>query len=116
VVGAYYFTEHATEICGDPLTNQWNIDGTAYTIRSPIVTGTVTSANSGYQQTAPSCANTLTTLFPNSCQFITRRQRGVRPQLSVFGNLTYTPDWAESSTSRQVAAGPRTSVTARCWL
>ncbi|MES2097893.1 MAG: TonB-dependent receptor [Pseudomonadota bacterium] len=99
VVGAYYFTERATEYAATPLSNQWNADGTAYTIRSPIVTGTVTSANSGYQPYAASCANTLATIVPqfaNSCQFITRASEAYDHNYSVFGNVTYTPgdlDW-----------------------
>ena len=95
VVGAYYFTEHATEYAATPLSNQWNIDGTAYTIRSPIVTGTVTSANSGYQPYAASCINTLATTVPqfaNSCQFITRASEAYDHNYSVFGNLTFTPE------------------------
>lgn len=94
VVGAYYFTEHATEYAATPLSNLWNGDGTAYTIRSPIVTGTVTSANSGYQRFAPSCINTLASSVPqftNSCQFITRDSEAYDHNYSVFGNLTYTP-------------------------
>jgi iron complex outermembrane receptor protein len=94
VVGAYYYQEHATEYAATPLSNLWNADGTAYTIRSPIVTGPVTGANSGYQQYAPSCANTLATQVPqfaNSCQFITRDSSAYDHNYSVFGNLTYTP-------------------------
>ena len=94
VVGAYYYTEHATEYAATPLTNLWNADGTAYTIRSPIVTGTVTSANSGFQPYAPSCVNTLATTVPqfaNSCQFITRASSAFDHNYSAFGNLTFTP-------------------------
>ena len=103
VVGAYYFTEHATEYAATPLSNQWNSTGTAYTIRSPIidssVNGPITSANSGYQPYAASCNNTLATIVPqfaNSCQFITRASEAFDHNYSVFGNLTYTPadlDW-----------------------
>ncbi|WP_171012467.1 MULTISPECIES: TonB-dependent receptor [unclassified Sphingomonas] len=95
VVGAYYFTEHATEYAATPLSNLWNADGTAYTIRSPIVTGTVTSANSGYQPYAASCANTLGTTVPqfaNSCQFITRASEAWDHNYSAFGNLTFSPE------------------------
>ena len=94
VVGAYYFTEHATEYAATPLSNLWNADGTAYTIRSPIVTGTVTGANSGYERYNPSCINTLATAVPqfaNSCQFITRASEAYDHNYSVFGNVTYTP-------------------------
>jgi iron complex outermembrane receptor protein len=98
VVGAYYFTEHATEYAATPLSNVWNADGTAYTVRSPIVTGTVTSANSGSQPYAASCINTLATTVPqfaNSCQFITRASEAYDHNYSVFGNLTYTPQGAD---------------------
>ena len=98
VVGAYYFTEHATEYAATPLTNQFNATGTALTVRSPVidssVTGPITSANSGYQQYAASCNNTLATTVPqfaNSCQFITRASGAYDHNYSVFGNLTYTP-------------------------
>ena len=99
VVGAYYYTENASEYAATPLTNQWNADGTAYTIRSPIVTGTVTGANSGYQQYAPSCINTLAATVPqfaNSCQFITRASQANDHNYSLFGNATYTPDGLDS--------------------
>ena len=94
VVGGYYYTEHATEYAATPLSNLWNADGTAYTIRSPIVTGTVTSANSGYQRYAASCVNTLAASVPqfaNSCQFITRASEANDHNYSAFGNLTFTP-------------------------
>jgi len=79
VLGAYYYTEHSTEYAATPQSNQWNALGTGYIIRSPVidsaVTGNISSANSGYQQFAPSCNNTLAATVPqftNSCQFITR--------------------------------------------
>ncbi len=95
VIGAYYYTEHATEYAATPLSNAWNADGTQYTIRSPIVTGTVTSANSGYQPYAPSCVNTLASTVPqfaNSCQFITRASKAWDHNYSAFGNLTFSPE------------------------
>ena len=100
VVGAYYFTEHATEYAATPLSNQFNADGTSYTIRSPIPAATVpvtpiSGANSGYQQFAPQCTNTLAPTVPqfaNSCQFITRDSSAYDHNYSAFGNLTYTPE------------------------
>ncbi|WP_254602776.1 TonB-dependent receptor, partial [Sphingomonas bacterium] len=95
VVGAYYYTEHATEYAATPLSNVFNADGTIQTVRPPIVTGTVTGANSGYQQYAPSCVNTLAATAPeftNSCQFITRDSSAFDHNYSGFGNLTYTPE------------------------
>jgi iron complex outermembrane receptor protein len=94
VVGAYYYTEHATEHAATPLSNLWNADGTGYTVRSPIVSGTVTSANSGYQPFDPSCINTLAATVPefaNSCQFIARASEAHDHSTSLFGNVTYTP-------------------------
>jgi iron complex outermembrane receptor protein len=98
VVGAYYYTEHATEYAATPLSNQWNVDGTGNIIRSPITPGTITSANSGYQPYDPSCINTLAATVPqftNSCQFITRASEAYDHNYSVFGNLTYTPEGAD---------------------
>ena len=99
VLGAYYFTEHATEYAATPLSNQWNAAGTAYTIRSPIidssVTGNISSANSGYQPYAPSCNNTLAATVPqftNSCQYITRASKAWDHNYSAFGNLTFSPE------------------------
>ncbi|MEP6982546.1 MAG: TonB-dependent receptor [Sphingomicrobium sp.] len=98
VLGAYYYTEHATEYAATPQSNQWNSTGTGYIIRSPIidssVTGNISSANSGYQQFAPSCTNTLAAtvpVFAHSCQFITRDSEAWDHNLSAFGQATYTP-------------------------
>jgi len=100
VAGAYYFTEHATEYAATPLTNQFNVDGTATTLRSPVIdsslTGNISGANSGYQQYAASCNNTLANTvrqFANSCQFISRASSAYDHTYSVFGNVTYTPDF-----------------------
>lgn len=96
VVGAYYFTEHATEYAATPLSNLWNGDGTAYTIRSPIFPGTINSGNnSGYQQFDSSCNNLLATTVPqfaNSCQYIARASQAHDHNYSVFGNLTFSPE------------------------
>lgn len=99
VAGAYYYTEHATEYAATPSSNQWSGDGTAYSIRNAIPSGTITSANSGYQQYAPSCINTLAATVPqfaNSCQFITRASEAYDHNYSLFGNVTYNPDWADA--------------------
>ena len=89
VVGAYYFTEHANEYAATPLTNTWNADGTGYVIRSPIVTGTLSGQNSGYQP---------------GYQFITRFSEAEDHNYSLFGNLTYTP---ESLDAVHITAGGR---------
>ena len=107
VVGAYYYTEHASEYAATPLTNQWNADGTAYTIRSPIFVGTVNSGNnSSYQPYAASCNNLLGTTVPqfaNSCQFITRASEAWDHNYSAFGNLTFSPE----GTGLHLTAGGR---------
>ncbi len=90
VVGAYYFTERASEYAATPTTNTYNADGTAFTLRSPIVTGVITSGNSGPQLSAPSCLNTAS-FAPNLCQFITRDSRATDHNISVFGQGTFTP-------------------------
>ncbi|WP_194151005.1 TonB-dependent receptor [Sphingomonas glacialis] len=97
VVGAYYYTEQASEYAATPLTNQWNSTGTAYTVRSPIPgnSSAITGANSGYQRYDASCNNTLATTVPqfaNSCQFITRASAATDHNYSVFGNLTFSPE------------------------
>ncbi|MEG3177142.1 TonB-dependent receptor [Sphingomonas sp. RB3P16] len=97
VVGAYYYTEKASEYAATPLTNQWNSTGTAFTVRSPIPgnANPISGANSGYQQYDASCNNTLATTVPqfaNSCQFITRASQASDHNYSVFGNLTFTPE------------------------
>jgi len=97
VVGGYYYTERATEYAATPLSNLWNADGTAYTIRSPIPgnSNPISGANSGYQQYDASCNNTLAATVPqfaNSCQFITRASQASDHNYSVFGNLTFTPE------------------------
>ena len=76
VFGAYYYTEYASEYAATPSSNLWNADGTAYTIRSPIVTGTLSGTNSGAQ--------------PGS-QFITRNSVATDHNYSLFGQATYTP-------------------------
>lgn len=48
VLGAYYFEEDAAERAATPTTNKWNVDGTSYSINSPVVNGTITSSNQGW--------------------------------------------------------------------
>jgi iron complex outermembrane receptor protein len=100
VLGAYYYTDHATEYAATPSSNQWDpgLTGTGYIIRTPIIdssqTGVISSNNSGYQQYAPTCNNTLSTSVPqftNSCQFITRASQAHDHNYSVFGQATFTP-------------------------
>lgn len=76
VAGAYYYTEQAQEFAATPTTNTWNADGTAYTLRSQIVSGTLTSSNSGYQP---------------GYMFITRASEATDHNYALFGQATYTP-------------------------
>ena len=48
VAGLYYFTENAREVAATPSTNQWNADGTGYTILSQTALGTISSGNQGW--------------------------------------------------------------------
>ena len=46
--GLYYFAEHAIETAATPNPLTWNVDGTAVTVNSPVVLGTITSGNNGW--------------------------------------------------------------------
>ncbi|WP_174291433.1 TonB-dependent receptor [Sphingomonas bacterium] len=81
VAGLYYFEEHATEYAATPTTNLWNLDGTGYTILSPIVLPTVSSTNQGVQV---------------GSQFVTRNSTANDHNYSAFGQATYTPDFLET--------------------
>ncbi|MBB4609697.1 TonB-dependent receptor [Sphingomonas yabuuchiae] len=48
VAGLFYFTENAREQAATPSTNQWNADGTGYTILSQTALGTIGSGNQGW--------------------------------------------------------------------
>ncbi|MFV0923001.1 TonB-dependent receptor [Sphingomonas parapaucimobilis] len=48
VAGLFYFTENARETAATPSTNQWNADGTGYTILSQTALGTIGSGNQGW--------------------------------------------------------------------
>lgn len=76
VLGAYYFNEHAQEQAGTPSTNQWNADGTGYSILSPLVTGPITSGNQGYDL---------------GSQFLQRASEATAKSYALFGQATYTP-------------------------
>ena len=49
VVGLYYFEEHVKESAATPFTNQWNADGSAYTIRSSTGTSAAVSGTAGWE-------------------------------------------------------------------
>ncbi len=77
VAGLFYFTENARETAATPSSNQWNADGTGYTVLSPIVTGTVTSGNQGWA--------------PGSL-FLQRGSFARAYSYAAFAQATYTPE------------------------
>ena len=76
VLGLYYFTERVTEAAATPSTNQWNADGTSYTILSPIVTPPITSGNQGWDRAS---------------WFVQRNSRAKAKSYAAFGQATWTP-------------------------
>ncbi len=79
VFGAYYFYEQARESAATPSSNQWNADGTAYTILPSQVFGTITSGNQGWDYNS---------------RFLTRASFATARSYAVFGQATYSPEWA----------------------
>jgi iron complex outermembrane receptor protein len=76
VAGLYYFTENARETAATPSTNQWNADGTGYTILSQTALGTISSGNQGWA--------------PGS--FLYQRGSFARAySYAAFAQATYTP-------------------------
>ncbi len=75
--GLYYFTEQARETAATPSTNQWNADGTAYTILSPIVTGAIASGNQGWAE---------------GSRFLQRGSHATAHSYAAFAQATFTPD------------------------
>ena len=79
IVGAYYFSEHVREEAATPLTNTWNADGSAYTIRSAtgtFGTAAITSATQGWE---------------TGTRFLTRGSEAASNSAAAFGQATYTP-------------------------
>ncbi len=76
VAGAFYFKEHAKESAATPFTNQWNADGTAYTIRSSYGTSKAAAGTAGWEY---------------GTRFITRASRAEAISTAVYGQGTYTP-------------------------
>lgn len=70
VVGAYYFKEHAEESAATPSSNQWNADGTAYSILNPI------APNAGWI---------------HGYRALQRASKADAESWAVFGQFTYTP-------------------------
>jgi iron complex outermembrane receptor protein len=80
VAGLYYFTEQARESAATPSSNQWNVDGTAYTILPAAVSGTITSGNQGWAY---------------GSRFLQRASYAKAHSYAAFGQATYSPDFAE---------------------
>ncbi len=76
VGGLYYFKEHVKESAATPLTNQWNADGTAYTIRSSYGTNSAAAATAGWEY---------------GTRLITRASQADAESYAVYGQGTYTP-------------------------
>jgi iron complex outermembrane receptor protein len=90
VAGLYYFKEHVKEQAATPLTNQWNADGTSYTIRNAYGVAPFNSAaNGGWQ---------------HGTRFLTRGGRAEAESYAVFGQATWTPP---SLDALHVTAGAR---------
>ncbi len=81
VAGIYYFKEHAKESAATPLTNQWNADGTAYTIRSSAGTSKAAAGTAGWEY---------------SSRFLTRASQADTTSMAIYGQATYTPAWMEA--------------------
>ena len=76
VLGAYYFNEHAKESAASPLTNQWNADGAAFTIRASGGTSKASATTAGWDYGA---------------RFIVRASQADATSTAVYGQGTFTP-------------------------
>jgi iron complex outermembrane receptor protein len=76
VLGAYYFKEHVKESAATPFSNQWNADGTAFTLRSSFGTSPAAAATAGWEY---------------GTRFITRASRAEATSYAGYGQGTYTP-------------------------
>jgi iron complex outermembrane receptor protein len=76
VLGAYYFNEHAGESAATPFTNQWNADGSAYTLRSSFGASAAAAATAGWEY---------------GSRFLTRASRAEATSYAAYGQGTYTP-------------------------
>ncbi|MGN6821072.1 MAG: TonB-dependent receptor [Sphingomonas sp.] len=79
VAGLYYFYEQARESAATPSSNQWNADGTAYTILPSQVFGPISASNQGWDYNS---------------RFLQRASFAKGRSYAAFGQLTYTPDFA----------------------
>lgn len=81
VAGVYYFTEQARESAATPTSNQWNADGTAYTILPSQVFGAIGSGNQGWDYNS---------------RFLQRASYAKARSYAAFGQATFTPDAADT--------------------
>jgi iron complex outermembrane receptor protein len=89
VLGIYYFKEHAKESAATPLTNLWNADGSAYTIRNSAGTSKAAAGTAGWEY---------------SSRFLTRASQADTTSTALYGQATYTPTSMEAL---HVTAGGR---------
>lgn len=76
VGGLYYFHEKVQESAATPFSNQWNADGTGFTIRSSYGTSAAAAATAGWEY---------------GTRFITRASQAEADSYAVYGQGTYTP-------------------------
>ncbi|MBS0360172.1 MAG: TonB-dependent receptor [Proteobacteria bacterium] len=76
VAGLYYFHEHAKESAATPFSNQWNADGTAFTLRSSFGTSKAAAATAGWEY---------------GTRFITRASQADADSYAAYGQATFTP-------------------------
>ncbi|MGZ3345534.1 MAG: TonB-dependent receptor, partial [Caulobacteraceae bacterium] len=76
VGGLYYFKEHVKESAATPLTNQWNANGTGYSIRTSNGTSSAAAATAGWEY---------------GTRLLTRASHADAESYAVYGQGTYTP-------------------------
>ncbi len=76
IAGFYYFNEHVKESAATPFTNQWNSNGTDFTIRSSNGTNPATAATAGWER---------------GRRFISRASFADADSYAVYGQATWTP-------------------------
>jgi iron complex outermembrane receptor protein len=76
VGGLYYFKEHVKESAATPFSNQWNADGTGFTIRSSYGTSAAAGSTAGWER---------------GTRFITRASEADTTSYAAYGQGTYTP-------------------------
>jgi iron complex outermembrane recepter protein len=80
VLGLYYYTERVREFAATPSTNRWNVNGTGYTLNSPIVIPPITSGNQGSDP---------------SSWYVQRDSNAEAHSYAAYGQVTWTPAGAD---------------------